>query len=296
MIDRALSGDREMKNELLNGGYRLVPLIDSEKRPRDNNWGENTYSADDLGKQVGMVIETDMVDVDLDWPELRCLATDGKYDTMAWGRKGQLTHLVYRSDLKEPVTFRLPKVVGAPLLDGDHAYTVCELRTSAAGESYQAMIPESTHPDGDQLEWFNKVVPQEGRADALVQAFGMYAGVAVLSRFYPGEGARDEFALALTGCMVRAGWPEENVERFMTYLCHLTGDKEVNMRSEKARRAIKRLEAGKKVAGIPKAAELMGIPIEWMQEISIWLGWKKRNPKGAGSAVFLSAQVVSTAA
>ena len=72
--------------------------------------------------------------------------------------------------------------------------------------------------------------------------------------------------------MVRAGWPEENVERFMTYLCNLTGDEEVKMRSEKAARTIKRLEAGKKVAGIPKAAKLMGIPIEWMQEVAVWLG------------------------
>lgn len=280
-----------MDKELIEAGYRLIPLHDRQKRPLNDKWGENQYSLSDLGQQVGLVIEPGMVDVDLDWPELRRLATDGNYDTMAWGRMGQLTHLVYRSDLKEPVTFRLPKIVGAPLLDGDHAYTVCELRTSAEGEAYQAMIPGSIHPDGDQLEWFNQVVPQEAPADALVQQAGVMAGVAVLSRFYPGEGSRDEFALALTGCMVRAGWPEEIVERFMTYLCRLTGDDEIQMRATKARRAIKRLEAGKKVAGIPKAANLMGIPIEWMQEIAIWLGWKKRNPKGTGAAVFVSGVV-----
>lgn len=280
-----------MKEKLIEAGYRLIPLHDKQKAPIHDKWGENQYSLSDLGEQVGMVIEPGMVDIDLDWPELRQLATDGNYDTMAWGRKGHVTHLVYRSDLKEPVTFKLPKVVGAPMIDGAHAYTVCELRTSAKGESYQAMIPDSTHPDGDQLEWFNEVVPQEGPADAIVQTFGMYAGVAVLSRFYPGEGSRDEFALALTGCMVRAGWPAENVERFMTYLCRLTGDDEVKMRSQKASRKIKRLEAGKKVAGIPKAAELMGIPIEWMQEIAVWLGWKKRNPTGTGAAVFVSGVV-----
>ncbi|MEP1943613.1 MAG: hypothetical protein ABJJ03_10950, partial [Sulfitobacter sp.] len=284
-----------MKNNLLNDGYRLVPLIEKQKRPRDNNWGENTYSETDLGSQVGLVIEKGMVDVDLDWPEMRSICTDGQYDTMAWGRKGQVTHLVYRSDLPKPVIFRLPNVTGAPVLEGSHAYTVCELRTSADGEAYQAMIPDSVHPDGDQLEWLNETVPQEGAAEAIVHAFGTYAALAVISRFYPGEGARDEFALALTGCMVRAGWPEDAVSSFMTYLCRLTGDNEVKMRSEKARRAIKRLEAGRKVAGIPKAAELMGIPIEWMQEIAIWLGWKKRNPKGAGSAVFMSAQVAEVA-
>jgi hypothetical protein len=242
------------------------------------------------------VIEREMVDVDLDWPEMRILATDGRYDTMVWGRKGRVTHLVYRSSLPEPVTFRLPKVQGGPSLEGEHAYTVCELRTSKEGEAYQAMIPDSIHPDGDPLEWFNKVVPHEADADALVESFGLYAALAVLTRFYPGEGMRDELALALTGCMVRAGWPEERIAKFMASLCRLTGDDEVKMRSEKAHRTIKRLEAGKKVAGLPKAAQLLGIPIEWMQEIAVWLGWKKRNPKGRGAAVFVSGVVKDVSA
>lgn len=275
----------------MDAGYRLIPLKDKQKRPLHDKWGENTYTRDDLGRQVGLVIEQGMVDVDLDWPELRRLATDGQYDTTAWGRHGEVTHLVYRADLKEPVTFRLPNVTGAPTLTGDHAYTVCELRTSAQGEAYQAMIPSSIHPDGDELQWFNEIVPQERPADALVQAFGIYAGIAVLTRFYPGEGMRDELALALTGCMVRAEWSEDQIAQFMTYLCQLTGDTEVEMRANKARRTLKRLEAGRKVAGIPKAANILGIPIEWMQEIAVWFGWKKRNPKGTGSAVFLSAQV-----
>lgn len=280
-----------MDNILIDAGYRLIPLREGQKRPIHDEWGKNTYTLEDLNQQVGLLIEQGMVDVDLDWPELRRLATDDYYDTMAWGRRGEVTHLVYRAELDAPVTFRLPKVTGAPILEGDHAYTVCELRTSAAGEAYQAMIPSSIHPDGDELRWFNEIVPQEAPAETLVQVFGMYAGIAVLTRFYPGHGMRDEFALALTGCMVRAGWSEDQVERFMAYLCRLTGDDEIKMRASKARRTLKRLEAGRKVAGIPKAAEIMGIPIEWMQEIAVWLGWKKRNPKGTGSAVFLSAQV-----
>ncbi|WP_170404453.1 bifunctional DNA primase/polymerase [Ruegeria arenilitoris] len=284
-----------MEKSLIEAGYRLVPLLDGQKRPRDNNWGQNSYSADDLGNQVGLVVEKGMVDVDLDWPEMRRIFTDGNYNTLVWGRKGEVTHLIYRSDLDRPVTFKLPKVTGAPLLTGDHAYTVCELRTSSEGEAYQAMIPGSTHPDGDKLEWINRQLPIEMPTDSLVGQAGAYAAVAVLTRFYPGEGMRDELALALTGCMVRAEWSEEQITNFMTYLCRLTGDDEIKMRASKARRTLKRLEAGRKVAGIPRAAEILGIPIEWMQEIAFWLGWKKSNPKGTGSAVFLSAQVAEVA-
>lgn len=220
--------------------------MDRQKRPRDNNWGGNTYSVNDLGTQIGLVIEPGMVDIDYDWPEVRAIVTDGEYDTLTWGRHGKVTHSVYRCDLDAPVTFKLSKhAKGAPMLEGDHAYTILELRTSSKGEAYQAMIPESVHPDGDQLQWINDNLPAERDADTILQHAGMFAGLAVLIRFYPGEGMRDDFALALTGCMVRAGWDEQRVEQFMTYLCRATGDNEIKMRSQKARRTLKRLEAGK---------------------------------------------------
>lgn len=55
-----------MKSELLDAGYRLIPLVDQQKHPRDRNWGQNSYSNDDLGNQIGLQIEKGMVDVDLD--------------------------------------------------------------------------------------------------------------------------------------------------------------------------------------------------------------------------------------
>lgn len=282
-------------NQLAEAGYRLIPLKEKQKRPRDNNWGENKYALSDLSQQVGLVIEPGMVDVDLDWPELRAFASGLDLETTAWGRNGQVTHLVYRAELAAPITFALPKVSGAPMLTGDHAYTVCELRTSSSGEAYQAMIPGSIHPDGDALHWVKEIIPQEFSADAIERAFGCYAALAVIARFYPGHGRRDDFALALTGCMVRAGWSEDQIKNFMVFLCRAVGDDEIKMRSEKARRTLKHLEAGRKVAGIPKAAALMGIPIEWMQEIAVWLGWKQRNPVSKGAAVFLSPVVKDVA-
>lgn len=285
----------QIQNKLIGAGYRLIPLRDKQKRPLHDGWGENKYALEDLGQQIGLVIEPGMVDVDLDWPELRTFISAMDLETMAWGRQGKVTHLVYRAELPAPITFALPKVAGAPMLTGDHAYTVCELRTSSSGEAYQAMIPGSIHPDGDALHWCKEIVPQEYPADAIERAFGSYAAMAVIARFYPGHGRRDDFALALTGCMVRAGWSEDQIKDFMVFLCRAVGDDEIKMRSEKARRTLKQLEAGRKVAGIPKAAEIMGIPIEWMQEIAVWLGWKQRNPVSKGAAVFLSPVVKDVA-
>ena len=175
-----------MEEALIEAGYRLIPLQDRQKRPLHNEWQSRTYSRDDLGKQVGLMIEPGMVDVDLEWPELRRIVTDGSYETLVWGRNGLATHYIYRADLPEKIKFELPKVTGAPVIEGPHPYTVCELCTSSEGEGYQAMMPRSVHPDGDELQWISEQLPCEVSAETLVAHFGFYAGIAVLARFYPG--------------------------------------------------------------------------------------------------------------
>lgn len=70
---------------------RLIPLKGgiSGKQPRDKGFATNDYTFDEIeqnvknGGNVGMMIEPGMVDVDLDWPEMRTLVTASSFDTMA---------------------------------------------------------------------------------------------------------------------------------------------------------------------------------------------------------------------
>lgn len=169
---------------------------------------------------------------------------------------------------------------------------VLQLRTSQDGEGCYAMIPPSVHPDGDQLEWINNSPPTETNADAIVERFGQVAALAALARFYPSTGGRDEAMMSLVGCAVRADWDQERIEQFIRTLCRIVGDNdEVQMRVRKAANTIKRKEGGRKVRGIPGAAKSLGIPVEWMRKIAVWVGWAQEAPVGSEPAVFVSGVV-----
>ncbi len=284
--------------------HRLIPLQSGVKgkQPRDKGYSGRDYTFDEIaeniatGNNVGMMLGKDEVDVDLDWPEAQVMwPLVVKHDkSLQWGRHGRITHHVYRCEIEKPINFELPNIAGAPEMRGAHGRMILQLRTSSGGEPYHVMIPPSVHPDGDKLEGI--VAPLEEIDEAsLVEAASLIAGMSALARFYPSQGSRDEVMLGLVGCMARAGWPQERIENFTRDLCHIVRDDELAMRLVKAKKALDRLEKGKALRGIPGTAKLLGIPVEWMIEIAIWLGWKQRNPEGKGAAVFLSAVVKDVA-
>lgn len=283
---------------------RLIPLQRGSKgkQPRDNRYFDRDYSFDEIaenlatGNNVGMMIDKGMVDVDLDWPEAQMIwpmfAREDK--SLQWGRHGRNTHHVYRTEIEKPVNFELPNVVGAPEMKGAHGRMILQLRTSSNGEPYHVMIPPSTHPDGDKLE--GTLSPLEDfSVEDVMEAAARTAGLSALVRFYPSQGNRDEVMLGLVGIMVRGGWDQTRIETWAAQFCRLVGDDEVEMRVKKAQQAFKRLASGKTLRGIPGTAKLLGIPVEWMTEIAIWMGWRQRNPEGKGAAVFLSAVVKDVA-
>lgn len=283
--------------QLIDGGYRLIPLRSGEhaKKPRDEGYSDKNYALHELTGNVGLLIDPDHVDVDLDWPETQHLA--GLFPaTDCWFGRGdpcRVRHLVYRAKVKEPVDFRLPKVSGHTLI-GEHAYTVLQLRASRGGEPYHLMLPPSVHPSGEKLEWFWRdndqsepasVLPSDSDGEKLVERGGLIAALAFFWRFYPGEGSRDEFALALNGALLRGGWSDEQIEWFVTRLATVAGDEEAETRV-KVVASRKRLEHGRTVRGLPMLAKLLGVPIEWVREVACWLGIRKAT-SGGSPGVFL---------
>lgn len=276
------------------GELKYLPLKERSKEPRDKGFADRDYSLDELdGCNKGLMISTDLVDVDLDWPEAQHIAKHWiEPDTMVWGRKGEWTHLVYRCDLEKSINFELPNVAGAPQMLGAHGRMVLQLRTSAEGEACYAMIPPSVHPDGDELEWVNKIKPTDTTSDDLKTVFGRIAGLSVLARFYPDEGGRDEALMSIAGCAARAGWDQNQIEWLIKQVCNLAGDtSEIDMRLNKAKAALKRLGSGRKVRGIPMTARKLGIPVQWMHKVAVWMGWAYEAPDSSDRAVFLSGVV-----
>ncbi len=281
---------------------KLIPLKPRSKEPKQIGYATKEYDLDDLsGCNVGLMIDEKKVDIDFDWPESRMLAPllfNDHGPTFGWGRKNEITHLVYAAEIAKGVNFELKDEPGAPKLSGPHGNMILQVRTSAGGEPYHAMIPPSVHPDGDTLEWnFDAVTGEthiaikETDGKALVKTCAFIAGVSALARFYPAQGGRDEAMLGIVGCMVRAGYEQEQIEVFVRQFCLVVGDNEIDMRVDKAKRTLKRQENGRKFRGIPATAKSLGIPVEWMRKIAVWLGWAKENPEGSGPVVFLSGVV-----
>ena len=284
--------------------HRLIPLQSGAKgkQPRDKGYSGRDYTFDEItgniatGNNVGMMIGKGEVDVDLDWPEAQIIwhSFVAQKKSLQWGRHDRITHHVYRCDLGKPMNFELPNVPGAPEMKGAHGRMILQLRTSTDGEPYHVMIPPSVHPDGDKLEGLVSPLEDLAVEDLLLTA-EVTAGLSALARFYPSQGNRDEVMLGLVGIMVRGGWDQKRIETWAQRFCRMVRDDEVEMRVAKAQQAFKRLAAGKTLRGIPATAKLLGIPVEWMTEIAIWMGWRQRNPEGKGAAVFLSAVVKDVA-
>lgn len=63
-------------NELAGAGYRLIPLRSGEnaKKPRDEGYATKNYTLAELSGNVGLIVDQEVVDVDLDWPETQRLS------------------------------------------------------------------------------------------------------------------------------------------------------------------------------------------------------------------------------
>src|SRR5262249_54461843 len=104
----------------------------------------------------------------------------------------------------------------------------------------------------------------------------------LLARHWPAKGSRDAAALALSGGLVRAGWPEEEVSRFVEAVAVAAGDEESRMRAGKAGPTARKVEDGKKVTGWPRVGGLLvGDGLEVVRRVREWLGMGRDAPAGA---------------
>ncbi|QIQ87968.1 hypothetical protein [Erythrobacter sp.] len=290
--------DKNALSALIDLGYRLIPLQSGKngKQPRDAGYATRGYSLDDLTGNVGLIIDEHHVDVDLDWdisnriagallPRTRC--TVHRSD-------GSMRHAIYRAEIDKPIDFKLPKVDGHELA-GPHAYTVLQLRTSRDGEPYHVMVSPSVHPNGEQLCWWDQwePIPSIVDGDELNRRAGLLAAATFFVRFYPAEGGRDEFALALAGALVRAGWSDEIARNFLELVASEAGDDErTGRRAEQIiTKARQRLDDDRTLRGLTSMSKLLGLPKEWIDEVAVWLGIRRRRE---GQAIFDKGLIIDT--
>src|SRR5216683_6647438 len=271
-------------------GWPVVRL--NGKAPTRKDWQVIKYDEAELvsifaggNSNIGVVLGevSSLVDVDLDCYEARAMAAEFLPKTPArFGRKSsRQSHCLY-TVVGAVKTQRLadPEEQGGAA--GDHKGAIIELR----GDGAQTMMPPSTHPTGEPVEWETELaVPATVNLEELRDSVLRLAAASVIVRRWH-KLSRHDAALALTGALLQGGLSVEVTTHFLLTVVGAAGDDEPDDRARAIEDTIKRSSAGEPIAGAAKCREIFGDKT-W-SKISEWLGLRN-----AGEWETLDASIVN---
>jgi len=235
-------------------GQRPIPIPAGTKAPSLKGWPDLRLVEADLPRyfpaaniNIGILLgapSDNLIDVDLDCPETVALAPTFLPNTGSrFGRASKRgSHWLYLCELPTE-KYR----------DVDDKTMLVEIR----GTGQQTVVPPSVHPTGERIEWELNGEAAPVAADDLRRAVTALAITALLARHWPKtNGSRDDIAMAAAGLLLRAGLPEDLVDRITESAARVAGDKDSKDR-RKAKGTDEALAAGKEVTGGPRLAELL---------------------------------------
>jgi hypothetical protein len=185
-------------------GWRVLPIPPGSKGPVMRHWQHFEATGDDLpglfggGENVGIILDEDLADVDIDCPEAVALADVYLPATRAvFGRRSKpKSHRLYIASGAAYESFVDP-------LTGD---TLLELR---AGSGHQTLFPPSI-TDGERREWCSDIIaPRLISAELLRVAVAWLAVGCLVARyvsFYPAERPDTDFVRLLDEIDVLEGY------------------------------------------------------------------------------------------
>lgn len=255
----------EWARQYIDRGFNPIPLKANDKAPVSHGWTTQQFTDGQIdaafsGKNIGLRLGR-LIDVDLDSPEAVRLAPAFLTQTgMVFGRESTgLSHFMYRLGEDESLsrtTYHAP--------DGT-------LLVEVRGQGHQTMVPGSTHPSGETVEWavFNE--PTLTTVAKLEERVGAVATAAMLGREWrKWDSRRHAVVMALAGGLLRGGWSVDNVLNFIQIIGAIGGDTDWEDRLKAIESTAAKLEAGdEQVTGFPKLTEIIGG--QFVQRIIQWL-------------------------
>jgi putative DNA primase/helicase len=250
-------------------GWQPLPIPLHKKAPAFTDWtsfrvdgnAEEFFSGlGNIGVLLGEPSQR-LVDVDLDAPEALTVSTYFLPPTGAvFGRATKpRSHCLYV--VETPVSTAKFK---DPTRPRDTSMIV-ELRSTGA----QTIFPPSTHPSGELVQWHEAAEPAPVSAEELLRRVRSLAAAALLVRHYPAEGSRNEFALALSGALVRAGWSATDIGKFVRVVAEAAGDEETYDRVRAVKYSEQRIATERPTTGWTRLSELVGTNV--VQRLREWL-------------------------
>jgi Bifunctional DNA primase/polymerase, N-terminal len=150
---------------------------------------------------------------------------------------------------------------------------IVELRIGGGGKGAQTVFPPSKHESGEIITWEKNGDPAVFDGASLERRVAALAACSLIARYWPGEGVRQDAALALGGFLSRVGKQPQVIKLMVEAIAKAAKDEEWKQRAEAALASDKNLRNGdKKVFGLPKLGELIGIEIA--NTAAEWLGYR----------------------
>lgn len=271
-------------------GWRVVPVPYQSKRANLQGWQNLHLNDSDLPTYFNLPLMNvgglmgepsgNLVDVDLDCPETVSLAAKFLPQTRAvFGRASKpRSHYLFYSDCKTKKFHDPTKEKSEDTTERRNA-TLVEIR----GTKTQTLLPGSVNPSGELVTWDEDGDPADVPSQDLQLAVARLASAALLARHWPGQGARQDAALALAGGLLRGGWAEAEAERFIEAVCTSAGDEESSERVKAVCYTAQKLREGKEVTGLPRLAELTNELI--VKRVREWLSIREGKANAVGADI-----------
>jgi hypothetical protein len=146
---------------------------------------------------------------------------------------------------------------------------VLEIR---GNDNTYSVFPPSVHPSGEKIDWVGeRHEPETITASKLHVLAGRLAFAAAVLYFYPETAsARYDVRMALTGALVKAGMPTDQVTDYVQAVARLGGDPK--WKEDFAERTEQRLKDEKETTGLTKLIEVLQLPDACLGTFYNWLG------------------------
>jgi len=267
-----------------------IPIPFREKAPAMRDWTSLRITAETApqffnGKEsnIGVILGDDYgsTDIDLDSEEAIWAAQELLPETrFIFGRKSKpKSHYFYRCD---------PPIRSKRFLDPLNRQCLVELRCRKSDDTagLQTVVPPSTHPSGERIEFepgFDGA-PANLDAEVLERAVARVAAASLLARHWPAEGARNEAFIALAGALARAGWSEDDAVSFHRAVYRALWKREADLHQAAAevRSTFAKHASGAQTKGLRRLSELLDKRI--LDAALQWLGIaREREPSTAAA-------------
>ena len=274
--------------EYIRRGWNPVPIPYKTKKPIDQGWQKRVIREEDVPmhfngqpQNIGVIMGSSsggLTDMDLDCREAVDLASWILPPTPAiFGRaSNRASHWLYRTSLHEASYY------GAEIKFQDPTrpvgkLTLLELRIGGKGadgeiKGAQTVFPGSVHETDEAITWDEPGKPAEVEGADLVRLAKQLASCCLLARYWPGQGARHDAALALGGFLARAGFKPPYIKKMAEGIARTAGDPEWKDRRTAAEGSAQAFLAGKRVFGFPRIKELFGE--EAVKQVAEWLDYQ----------------------